>query len=487
MNILILNAPVENPIVESPDQLGEGFIEVDDFGYFPPLGALYVLSYLEKHSVGHNLFFKDCVAEKISHKGLEGVIRQINPDIVGITSFTLSLYDIIISAQTIKKIVPNAHICLGGHHPTAFPYEAAQLKEFDSIVVGEGETAFCELVKAISQNLDITNIRGVYTCESIKRFKGEEYKDNRFINNVIVQPAYIEDIDTIPIPNRSYIQHINYQSILGVTDKLATIISSRGCPYRCTFCDVPYKQYRKRSAKLVVDEIEVCLSMGYKEFHFYDDLFNITPSRVIEICAEIERRGLKFPWDFRGRVNTATFESLEMAKKMGCRMISFGVETGTNAGLKALQKRTTVEKIREVFNWCKKLGIKTVADYMIGLPFEKTKEDVLASIDFLIEIDPDYANINVLNLYPHTTLFEEAAKKGLIQPQRWDEFALKPSRNFKIDHWEEFFTPDELASLRKTAYLRFYLRFAYILKSVLSTRSFYEFKTKVKGAIKLVI
>jgi radical SAM superfamily enzyme YgiQ (UPF0313 family) len=486
MKILFLNPPAEYTIKEYPDESGDSYLETEDFGYFPPLGILYVLSFLEKHTSGHDIYFKDCVAEGISHKELARVFGNIQPDVIGMTSFTISLVDIRRAVRTARDIVPKAHICLGGHHPIAFPYLAAELSDVDSIVVGEGEVAFTELVKALDKKDDITRIPGVYTAESIAKKKGKPYQDRRFLSNVMVPPAYIEDIDTLPFPDRTHIQHINYQSTVGVTNKLATIISSRGCPYKCTFCDVPYKQYRKRSVSSVLDEVEACLRMGYREFHFYDDLFNITPQRVMDFCDEIENRSLNFIWNFRGRVNTVTRESLERAKNAGCRLISFGVETGSNEGLKILKKDTTTQQIKKVFKWCRELGIKTLADFMIGLPSERKAGDVLRNIDFLIELDPDYAQIAILCLYPNTELFNRAVEKGLISKTKWESFALNPTTDFSIDHWEEFLSTHELVALQKKGYKKYYLRIPYILRSVFDTRSVYEFSTKVKGFIKLI-
>ena len=481
MKIIFLNPPAENALVEYPDERGDSYIETEDFGSFPPLGVLYVLSYLQREEPHHELFFKDCVAERMSFEALGRYISAIGPDIVGITSFTISLIDVIKAACIVRKHAPGAHICLGGHHPIAFPFEAAGLEAFDSIIVGEGEEAFTGLVRAIENDGNITKVDGVYTRDSIRAWMDSGYSDKRFLTTVTVPPAYIDDLDSLPFPDRRFIRHIDYHSIVGVTDKLATIISSRGCPYKCVYCDVPYKRYRQRSIPNVVDEIAECLDMGYREFHFYDDLFNITPEKVIAFCDEVDRRGMSFIWDFRGRVNTVTRESLVRAKRAGCRMISFGVETGTNEGLELLRKGTTVEKTREVFGWCRELGIATIADYIIGLPFEKSRADVKRSIDFLIDLDPDYAQVSILSLYPNTQLFNEAVAKGFIPPEKWREFARNPSRDILIDHWEEFLSIRELVALQKYAYRRYYLRPSYIIRSIMSTRTLYEFKTKLRG------
>ena len=487
MKILMLNAPSEHTVIEYPDEEGQGFVESEDFGHFPPLGLLYVLSHLEKNTVGHEFFFKDCVAEKISQVALREIIRDIQPDVVGITSFTISLYDICTTARMVREEVPHAHLCLGGHHAIAFPYEAAKLKEFDSVVVGEGEYAFTDLINKLEKGEDITTIQGVYTSESIEEAKKKKEKDKRFLGHVTYEPAYIDDVNKLPFPDRKYISHITYKSTVGVTGKLATMITSRGCPYRCTFCDVPFKIYRNRDVEQVVDEIEECLKMGYEEFHFYDDLFNINTKKVIEFCDAIERRNLPpFHWDFRGRVNTCTYEMLEKAKKTGLRLISFGVETGSNEGLKRLKKGTTVERAIQTFEWCRQLGIKTVADYMIGLPHEKSSDDVMGNIDTLIELDPDYMQLAILTLYPNTPIYDEAVERGMVDPQRWKDFALNPVKEFVVDHWEEFLTTQEMVNLRKKAIRKFYFRPGYILKSVFKTKSMYEFKTKVKGALTLV-
>jgi radical SAM superfamily enzyme YgiQ (UPF0313 family) len=486
MKILMINPPSENTVIECPDDRGEDYIDAEDYGAFPPLGALYVLSYLEKHLPGHELFFKDCVAERISHAALRQVIEDIKPDVVGVTSFTISLVDVCKVAETARAVVPGAHICMGGHHPIAFPFEAAQLPQFDSVVVGEGEEAFTELVDALDKGKDFTGIRGVYTARSIQRFTGQAQKDSRFLAHVMVPPAYIEDIDSLPFPNRNFIKHIDYHSIVGSHRKLATIISSRGCPYSCTFCDVPYKRYRERDVGSVLDEVQQCLDMGYQEFHFYDDLFNITPKKVIAFCDAVEQRRMKFVWDFRGRVNTVTRESLERAKRAGLRQISFGVETGTDEGLQALKKGAKVEQAEKVFRWCRELGIRTIADYMVGLPFERTREDVERNLDFLIGLDPDYMQLSVLSLYPNTKLFDQAVERGLVQEDRWRRFSLNPTRDFVVDHWEEFFSVGQMVEMQKQAYRRFYLRPRYILRSALQTRTWFEFQIKAKGALKVL-
>jgi radical SAM superfamily enzyme YgiQ (UPF0313 family) len=489
MKILFLNPPDINKISENTvDEKSQEYIESDDFGAFPPLGILYVMAYLEKNASHHKLYFKDCVAERYGHQKLVDYVTGIKPDFVAMTSFTISMIDVVLAAQNIRKIVPEAHLCLGGHHPIAFPFEAASLPEFDSIVVGEGEIVFTELVKAIEDKKPFTEITGVYTNESIQKYRNTTLKDRRFLNKVKVPPAYIDDIDSLPIPNREYIKNINYQSVVGVSSKLATLISSRGCPYKCTFCDVPIKTHRRRDPKLVVDEMATCVSQGYEEIHFYDDLFNITPQRVIDICDEIDKRGLKVTWDYRGRVNGIDEESIKRFKKSGGRMISFGIETVSEEGLRMMRKGSKVKQNINALKLCKKYGITTIADFIIGLPHERSYDDVLNSIKTVTyEYKPDYAQFGILSLYPNTEVYDQAVAKGLIEDGKWNEWAMDPlNTKLKVEHWHEYVPMKQLVALQKKAYRIFYFRPSVIWRQIKQIRSFYEIKIKIKGALSVL-
>lgn len=487
MRILILNPPQHFVVPEFQDEHGNSLLEMGDFGAFPPLGCLYVLAQTEKELPQHQYFFIDSVAENFSYEALHKRISEIQPDVVGITSFTYTLVDIAETVKIIREINPEAHICLGGFHTTAFPLEALGLGIFDSIVVGEGEYVFPEIIRRLEKKESLGGITGVYTSDSPIDQIELKTKDPRFLQSLPVPAAYVEDINALPFPARKYIQHLEYNSIVGLKHKLATIISSRGCPYPCTFCNVPYKQYRPRDVELVLDEMEECLALGYEEFHFYDDLFNFNDKRLRDFCEALKRRNLKTVWDFRGRINGVEKETLALAKSVGLRLISFGVETGTDEGLQMLRKGITVAQIKQVIQWCRELNITTVADFMIGLPSERSPEDVRKNIQFLIKLNPDYAQVGLLSLHPHTEIYDQAVAKGLIQPGRWEKWALNPTPDFYIDRWTEFMTNEELTKLHKEIYKKFYFRPRYILKSILALRSWHEFKSKVHGALTLLL
>jgi radical SAM superfamily enzyme YgiQ (UPF0313 family) len=251
---------------------------------------------------------------------------------------------------------------------------------------------------------------------------------------------------------------------------------------------VPIKTHRRRDPKLVVDEMETCVAQGYEEIHFYDDLFNITPRRVIDICDEIDKRGLKIVWDYRGRVNGINEESIKRFKKAGGRLISFGIETSTQEGLQMMRKGTKVKQNIDALKLCKKYGIITLADFIIGLPHERSYDDVLKSIKILThDYRPDYAQFSILSLYPNTEVYDQAVAKGLIKDGKWNEWAKDPlNAKLKVEHWHEFVPFDQLMELQKKAYRIFYLRPTSIWNMIKRLRSFDEFKIKAKAALDIL-
>ena len=181
------------------------------------------------------------------------------------------------------------------------------------------------------------------------------------------------------------------------------MVTSRGCPYRCTFCNTPRHRYRVQSPERVCDEIESCIKLGIREIYFVDDTFNITNQRVHDLCDEIIRRGLKFSWTVRFRVKGVDRPLLLKMKEAGCSRIQLGVEQGTEEGLLRLKKDVTSKEIEQAFRLCREVGMNTVVYFMIGTPVERTRQDVLDTIEYSIRLKPDFVMYNILTPFqgPH--------------------------------------------------------------------------------------
>mgnify|MGYP001600702383 CR=1 FL=1 len=468
MKVLLINPPIENTIASvMPKELEEGL------DFLPPLGLMYIAAYLRKETY-HEVEILDCPVEKINHDQLRSEIKKRNPDVVGITAMTFTLIDVMKTARTAKEINPEVKVILGGPHVIIFPEETIKNHEIDFLVLGEGERVIKSLLESINNPKELKNIEGL------------AFKDNGKIINT-GRAVFIEDLNGLPFPARLLAPYKKYFSVLSYRRPVTTMFTSRGCPYKCLFCDRPQlgKNFRARSAGNVVDEMEECQNIGIKEIFIYDDTFGIDRQRVLDICAEVKKRGLNIAWDIRTRVNTVDEEILRALKQAGCQRIHYGVEAGTQKILNVLRKGITLKQAESAFALTKKIGIQTAGYFMIGSPTE-TKEDVFQTIKFMKKIDPDYVHITITTPFPATDLYEKALGEGIIANDVWRNFAKDPQSGFVPPIWEKELSRAESLSLLKKAYKSFYFRPKYILKRVIQLKSPREFFQKSLAALKLL-
>lgn len=467
MKVLLINPPRENEIIGNNPSIIE-----EERGLNPPLGLLYIAGYLERHAK-HNITIIDSQVEKLDYSSLAVRISSVSPDVVGLTTMTMTLIDVIKTKNIVKRIDKNIKIVLGGPHVHLFPEETINLKNVDYLVLGEGEEAFKELLDNID---DKAALRGIH---------GLVFKDDDVIVNTGIRPA-IKDLDNLPFPARHLVPYKKYSSLLSVRDIATTVFTSRGCPFKCTFCDRPHlgKVFRARTAKNVVDELEECVKIGINEFLFYDDTFTVNKQRAIDICKEIVKRNLDIGWDIRTRVDTIDEELIRHLKKAGCQGIHYGIEAGTEKILKVLNKHITINQAKEVFDLTRKYKIPILAYFMIGNP-EETRDDIYSTFKVMRALNPDYVHITILTPFPGTKIYFDGLKKGIIKKDSWKEFAKNPTSDFIPPHWEEIFTRNELNALLIKGYKSFYMRPSYISKRICNIRSFHEFKKKAAAGLKV--
>ena len=439
-------------------------------GVVPPLGLMYLAAYVRQFT-HHEPAILDCPAEQIDYDALGGAIVARRPDVVGITTMTFTLLDVVETVRAARNAAPDAKVVLGGPHVHLFPDETIRLPGVDYLVQGEGEVSFARLLDAIEADQRPYAIPGVVWRDG-----------DRVVNNGM--PELIDDLDGLPFPARDLTPLERYSSLLASRRGVTTMLTSRGCPYRCAFCMRSHlgKRFRARSPRNVVDEIEQCVAMGIGEFLFYDDTFNLDRSRVVAICEQILSRGLDIGWDFRGRVDCVDLGMLQLAKRAGCQRVYFGVESGVQAHLDALDKGLDLGQVREGFSLAKQAGIATLAYFMIGLPGE-TRDDVLSTIEFARELEPDFAHITILTPFPGTPIYLGGLASGAIKRDYWREFAANPTREFVPPFWPGPLPPDELRELCTLAYKRFYVRPRYIARELLKVRSLGELGRKLRAGL----
>ena len=468
MKVLLISPPQLNTIPSCmPKTLEQGL------DFLPPLGLMYLAGYLKKYS-SHETKILDCQVEQLSYQSLRKRIIQENPDVIGITTMTFTLIDVIKTTQLIKQINPEIKVILGGPHVNIYPKETINLKGIDFLVFGEGEEPLKELLDNLNQK------------ENLARIKGILFKDNNKIINT-GQRELINNLDSIPFPDRNLLPYQKYFSVISSNAPVTTMFTSRGCPFKCLFCDRPHlgKTFRARSAKNVVDEIEECQKMGIKEIFIYDDTFNVNRQRVIDICSEIQKRKLTITWDVRTRVDTVDKEIIQVMKKANCQRIHYGVEAGTQKILDILKKGITLEQIRNAFKITKEIGIQTVGYFMIGSPSE-TRKDILETIKLAKRLNPDFVHISITTPFPDTDLYRIGLEKKILPYDYWQKFAENPDPSFTPLPWEENLTKQELFKLLKHGYQSFYFRPSYILKRLFKLKSLQELKDKTKAGFRLL-
>ena len=276
-----------------------------------------------------------------------------------------------------------------------------------------------------------------------------------------------------------------YTVVLANESRVAAIQTSRGCPSRCTFCDIRLTKHRHRGTDHVMKELTMLKERGIREFFVVDDTFTIDRDRVIELCKRMVKENLNIPYKISSRVDRVDPELLDILAASGCYSIHYGVESGTQRILDYMQKGVTLDQVRETFKYTHAAGIKPFAYLMMGIPTE-TLEDINRTIDFVDEIKPEYLNYSICTPFPKTYLYENARKEGEIGGDYWLEFAKRPDPNFKVKVLNEYLTEHELRKLQDKAIRRFYLKPSSIVKEIKKTRDLKQLIVKTRIGLRLI-
>lgn len=444
-------------------------------GKTAPLNLGYLAAYLRSRKPEVDITILDCEGLRLSYDKIEGEISHLKPDIVGITAPTPAFAQVLEISQRIRKLSPDIKIVVGGPHPSAFPEKTALESTIDFVVYGEGEVTFTELVDAVDHNKNLESIAGL----AFRNGNG---------NVKLTNPRpLIDNLDRIPFPARDLLPLDIYfpppTRRISNKEKAGNMITSRGCPYKCTYCMVRQiwtQKVRFRSPKNTVDEIEECLKKyGIGEFNFHDDLFTCNRKRTIEICQEIQRRKLDVAWVCVSRVDYMWEDMLIEMRKAGCGKVVFGFESGSQKILDSIKKQTTVERAKEAVKLVKKVGIKTAGNFMFG-NIGETEETIRQSIDLAKELNTDTIAFFIATPYPGTEFYDKAIQMGLMRNDyEWKDFAIL-SKNKPVIELPGL-SCDDLIYWQKRAYREYYIRLRYILEKLFGIRSFEDIKNIFYG------
>lgn len=380
-------------------------------------------------------------------------VRGWNPDIVGLTALTPTVYKAYEAAKLVKEYDKDLPVFIGGPHAT-FMYEEALNKGVDVVVRGEGELTALELVNTVEKH-------GL-NAEKLKVVLGIAYRRG---DEIVVNPPrpLIRNLDALPLPARYSLPMEKY-TVFDRPIRVAHVMASRGCPYGCTFCITSYfwgHRYRFKSARLVVDEIEdVVYRYKANKVVFTDDELLVNRKFVNELVGEITSRKLDIAFSFGSRVDHVEKELLKGLRKCGCEAIYLGVESSSQETLNRINKRISIEQAIKAFQAVREVGIEVVGAFMLGFPWE-TVEDMKKTVEFAIRLEPTYAQFTIVTPYPGTPLYYEALNEGLIEDFSWENWTTLRAvmRGHK-------FTRREVQKMLDWAYTKSYARVSYLINMI---------------------
>ncbi|MBC7224152.1 MAG: radical SAM protein [Anaerolineae bacterium] len=405
---------------------------------------------------------------------LPQVVADFRPHVVGITANTTQIQSAWAAARQIKEVA-QVPIVLGGPHPTVLPEESAGRPEVDVVVRSEGEATWEELTGVLDQvGLAEQDYEAVQAqaVEAFRSVLGITFRDaDGAVHSTPDRPT-IADLDGLPWPAWHLFKLDRYTNLQPTLDHVEgyslPILTSRGCPYRCTYCSqIMERRWRMRSAESVVAEWRwLVREVGAAEIGVLDDSFNIRRDRVLRICDLLIQEGLNHvPWIMINgiRANLADEELLGRMRQAGCIRTAFGVESGNQEILDSIiHKQLTLDQVRAAFRAAKKVGMETIGFFIIGMPGE-TEETMEDTIRFAIELDPLVANFSMATPFPGTELYEIVKREGRILAEDWDDFLFYEGKA----RFEMPGLPAELVERKwREAYRRFYMRPKRILRTL---------------------
>ncbi len=407
----------------------------------PPLGLGYLASVLESN--GHEVRIIDSLAMDYGLADVKRAIQKFDPGLVGITATTPAIYDAYGIARTVKEENPDCRTILGGPHATFMARETLEeCPQVEVVVKGEGEQTVVEL----ASGKKLRTMRGIAFR---KNDKVEENEKREFVKN----------LDEIPFPAYHLLPMEKYK----MRDiKFATMVTSRGCPFRCVFCSSSKlcgKIWRGRSPENVLEEIKLLREKyGVREIEFLDDTFTLNKERTKALCALIRKEKVDITWSCSSRVDTINEELATELKEAGCHSVYLGIESGSQRSLNFLKKGINLKQAKKALKILKNLKLNTVSTFIIGIPGETVKA-IDKTINFAKKLNPTLAQFTILTPYPGTEIYEFARRNNLLLTRDWLKYTtLDPV--IKLPR----FTTQKLKGLLRKAYMSFYCQPSKIFK-----------------------
>lgn len=441
----------------------------DNFGVLPSLSLGYVAAILERE--GWQCRYFDVIPHGYTPATLVSAVQEYAPDILCFSAYTYHFHENRYWMRLLHEAT-GIPVLVGGVHMSLYPRETFIYREIEYGLIGEAESNLPQFLQAFINQSGWEQVPGLIWRD----------KDEITINS---PPALPENIDTCPYPARHLWPNDKYYTFVSARRNFTPMITSRGCPFRCIFCEQGSKKYRMHSPEYVVNEVELCVkNFGVREIDMFDSSMTVDKKRIFAISDLMQKRNIKVHWSARSRVDTVNYDVLKAMHDSGCYRIYFGIESGDEEILRRLKKGTSIERIRQTINDCKKIGIETLGFFMIGCPGD-THKTAQKTLKLSLELDLDFAQYNGVRALPGTELYD------MVLPEQgedfWREYIRDETKNNFIARAQCDLSQAEINRFLRKFYLRFYFRPRYIFKKIASLRSLEELRKYSKAAIDMLI
>lgn len=422
--------------------------ELNSWQWIPHVGLGYVGGYLKRHDI--RLTFIDGIVERHTPETIAEEIKRLKPDFLGVTATTYQIYDAANLCDVAKRVHPGITTIIGGYHAGAIPEQTlSEFPGFDYAIYGEGEETCRELVQTVMEKGDVSRLQGIAWRNGDTVIKNEPR-------------PYFENMDDIGFPDFSFFPLKKYRATYTMRRGMieVPIASMRGCPYSCNFCFRSMGQkIRYRSVENIIAEIKRDVDdYGAKQLIFIDDTLTLAKQRIKEMCRRMVKEKLheKVSWIGETRVDHVDKELFQEMSKAGCRVLSFGVESGNQNVLDACDKHQTINDIKQAFSWAKEAGIRIHASFIMGQAFE-TEKTINDTIRLGLELDPHYVSYCILTPFPGTEV-PDLAERGVgglrYLNKDWKAFGKQTGKALEL----ESVPRKKLESLQRKGYFKFFMR-----------------------------
>lgn len=418
----------------------------------PHLGLGYLAAALRR--AGHEADIADCPREKLNRQGLSQVLARKKPDLLGVSVFSADVPTAREILQDARRLLPECRRVVGGPHPTCLPEHCfAVMPDLEYLLAGEAEESLVQLADGLARGrLDPATVPGLGYPS-----------DGRIRLNPHQPPA---DLDALALPAwdllRPELQDLAPHGAFVRNLPVAPILTTRGCPYACTFCAARHIsgcRIRARSVENILSEVDFLVhEYGIRELHIEDDNFTFRRECVSAFCEALLRRDYRLAWCCPNGVRLDSLDPglLALMRRAGCYSLSLGIESGSDAVLERIRKGLDTRVIRRQVAMIHESGIKTTGFFIIGFPGE-TRGEIEQTVQFALSLPLDRAQFSTFLPLPGTVHFDEYVRFHPLESIPWDHFYTTD-----VIFSPAGITTREMRRLQRRAFLRFYRRPAVI-------------------------